>query len=269
MDVLERCLAGRKMANLSFSVKAGNKSAAPDERDHMPDTAKLKRFLPLLIIALALTAFFASGLYKKVSLDTLQQQHQALRDFANTHALLAPLMMALLYAALVAISFPGAGILTIVCGFMFGAIKGTGVVVCGATLGGVLVFLAARTAFGEVLRARAGPFLSKLQAGFERNAASYMMVLRLTPIFPFWLVNIAAPVFGVPLRTFAATTFFGIIPGTFVYASIGAGAGALLADGKSLSLQGVLFKPAVLIPISGLILLSLMPIALRKLKVMQ
>ncbi len=229
----------------------------------------LKRYAPLLLIALALAGFFASGLYKKVSLETLQAQHQAIRGFADTHTLLAPLAMLLLYAALVAISFPGAGILTIVCGFMFGALKGTGVVVCGATLGACLVFLAARTAFGASLRERAGPFLSKMQSGFERNAASYMMVLRLTPVFPFWLINIAAPVFRVPLRTFALTTFFGIIPGTFVYASIGAGAGALLAAGKTLDLKGVLLKPEVIIPIVGLALLSLLPIALRKLKVTQ
>jgi uncharacterized membrane protein YdjX (TVP38/TMEM64 family) len=230
---------------------------------------KLKRYAPLLLILLALAAFFASGLYKKISLETLQSQHQAIRSFADTHVWLAPLAMAALYAALVAISFPGAGILTIICGFMFGAVKGTGVVVCGATLGACLVFLAARTAFGASLRERAGPFLAKMQSGFERNAASYMMVLRLTPVFPFWLINIAAPVFRVPLRTFALTTFFGIMPATFIYASIGAGAGALLAEGKSLSLQGVLFKPEVLIPIGGLIVLSLLPIVLRKLKVAQ
>jgi uncharacterized membrane protein YdjX (TVP38/TMEM64 family) len=229
----------------------------------------VKRFAPLILIVLALAAFFASGLYKKVSLATLQDQHQAIRAFADTHVWLAPLAMMVLYAALVAISFPGAGILTIVCGFMFGALKGTGVVVCGATIGACLVFLAARTAFGASLRERAGPFLAKMQNGFERNAASYMMVLRLTPVFPFWLINIAAPVFRVPLRIFALTTFVGIIPGTFVYASIGAGAGVLLAEGKTLNLKGVLFKPEVLIPIAGLILLSLLPIALRKLKVIQ
>ncbi len=227
---------------------------------------KFKRFAPLAIIFLALAVFFGSGLHKKISLDTLQQQHRALRVYADQHAVLAPLVMALLYATLVAISFPGASVLTIICGFMFGTFKGASVVVCGATLGAALVFTAARTAFGDSLRARAGPWLGKLQAGFEHNAISYMLLLRLTPIFPFWLVNIAAPIFKVPLRTFALTTFFGIMPGTIVYASIGAGAGAVLASGKSLSLKGVLFKPEVLLPLGGLILLSLLPIAIRKLK---
>jgi uncharacterized membrane protein YdjX (TVP38/TMEM64 family) len=229
---------------------------------------QLKRFAPIFVIALALAIFFVSGLHKKISLDTLQQQHVALRHFADSNAVMAPVIMALLYAALVAISFPGAGILTIICGFMFGALKGTGVVICGATLGATLVFLAARTAFGDSLRARAGPWLAKLQSGFERNATSYMLLLRLTPVFPFWLINIAAPIFKVPLRIFAATTFFGIIPATFVYASIGAGAGVVLASGKSLSLKGVLFKPEVIVPLAGLMLLSLLPIILRKLKVM-
>jgi uncharacterized membrane protein YdjX (TVP38/TMEM64 family) len=267
MDVLGLRVAGPKLASLSFTPKAGNHLVAVHERPDMPENKTLKRYLPLTIIALALVAFFASGLYKNVSLEALQQQHQALRDFADSHALLAPLLMIIIYTVLVAISFPGAGLLTIICGFMFGAIKGTGVVICGATLGAMLVYLAMRTAFGDSLRARAGPFLAKLQAGFERNAASYMLVLRLTPIFPFWLINIAAPVFRVPLPVFALTTFFGILPATFVYASIGAGAGALLAQGKSLSLAGVLFKPDILIPIGGLIVLALLPIALRKLKV--
>lgn len=229
----------------------------------------LKRFAPLVITIVALAVFFASGLHKKISLDTLQQQHSALRAFADQHALLAPLLMALLYAGLVAISFPGASVLTIICGFMFGTLKGTGVVVCGATLGATLVFTAARTAFGDSLRARAGPWLTKLQDGFERNATSYMLLLRLTPVFPFWLTNIAAPIFKVPLRVFTATTFFGIMPGSFVYASIGAGAGAVLASGKSLSLKGVLFKPEVLLPLGGLMLLALLPIAVRKLKANQ
>jgi uncharacterized membrane protein YdjX (TVP38/TMEM64 family) len=229
----------------------------------------LKRFAPLAITCTALAIFFISGLHKKISLDTLQQQHSALRGYADQHALLAPVLLALLYAALVAISFPGASVLTIICGFMFGTLRGTGVVVCGATLGATLVFLAARTAFGDSLRARAGPWLGKLQDGFERDATSYMLLLRLTPVFPFWLINIAAPIFKVPLRIFASTTFFGIMPGTFVYASIGAGAGAVLAAGKSLSLKGVLFKPEVLLPLGGLMLLALLPIAIRKLKATQ
>ncbi len=226
-----------------------------------------KRFAPLILIILALAAFFASGLHRKVSLDALQQQHALLRTFADTYPLAAPLLMIAIYAALVAISFPGASILTLFCGFMFGTFKGTAVVVCGATLGAALVFLAARSAFGNSLRARAGPWLAKLQSGFEQNAASYMLALRLTPVFPFWLVNIAAPAFRVPLRTFILTTFFGIMPATFVYTSIGAGAGALLAAGKELNLKGVLLKPEVLLPIAGLALLSLLPIVLRRLKV--
>jgi uncharacterized membrane protein YdjX (TVP38/TMEM64 family) len=231
--------------------------------------AYVKRFAPLLLAAFLLLLLYISGLYRHISLDTLQQQHIAIRSFADTHAVMAPLTMALLYAALVAISFPGAGILTIFCGFMFGLIKGTLVVICGATLGAVLIYLIVHTAFGEALRARAGPFLSKLQAGFDRNAGSYMLVLRLAPVFPFWLVNIAGPIFKVPLRTFALTTFFGILPGTFVYASIGAGAGALLAQGGKLELKAVLFKPEVLLPICGLILLSLLPVLLRHLKVLK
>ena len=229
-----------------------------------PRHGSFRRFGPLAAVALALALFFALGGPKHVTLEALAANRAALTRIAAEHPLLAPLGLAAIYALLVAISFPGASLLTIFAGFMFGTLVGGAAIVVGATLGATAIFLVARTAFGDALTRRAGPFLGKLRAGFEANAASYMLVLRLTPVFPFWLVNIAPALFNVPLRTFVITTFIGIIPGTFVFASVGAGAGTVLDAGRTLDLSGVLLKPEILAPIAGLILLSLIPIVLKR-----
>ena len=224
----------------------------------------LRRLLPLLVLAAVLALFLLAGGGEYLSLDYLSQQYATLRDFVSANFLLAALGYVALYIFIVAISAPGAAPLTIAGGLFFGTLAGGLLTVVGATAGSVIIFLAAKTAFAETLREKAGPRVQKLQAGFERDALSYLFFLRLVPAFPFFLVNIAAGLFGVRLATFVLTTFFGIMPGTFVFSSIGAGAGAVIARGEDLKLSGVLSDPAVLLPILGLAALSLLPILLRR-----
>ncbi|MEO1137225.1 MAG: VTT domain-containing protein, partial [Pseudomonadota bacterium] len=149
-------------------------------------------------------------------------------------------------------------------GFLFGLWPGTPLIVVAATLGGMLIFLAAKTALGDMLSARAGGFAKRMEQGFREGELSYMFVLRLAPVFPFWAVNIVAGLMGVSFRNFMIGTFFGIIPGSFVYASIGAAAGAAFDAGENISLTGVLFKPETLTPIVGLIVLALIPVFLKR-----
>jgi uncharacterized membrane protein YdjX (TVP38/TMEM64 family) len=224
----------------------------------------LRRWAPLALAAACLVAFFAAGGPQYISLDWLQQNREALTSFAANRPVMAVLLLIAIYAGLVAISFPGASLLTIFAGFMFGSVLGTAAVVVGATIGATAIFLMARSTFGAALARRAGSAVEKLRAGFSRDAASYLLILRLAPAFPFWLVNIAAGLLGAKLRTFFITTFFGIIPGTFVYASIGAGAGALLDAGQSISLAGALLRKDVIVPIVGLIALSFLPMLIRR-----
>ncbi|MGH7003098.1 MAG: TVP38/TMEM64 family protein, partial [Alphaproteobacteria bacterium] len=132
-----------------------------------------------------------------------------------------------------------------------------------ATIGAVAVFLAARTAFGETLRAKAGPGLRRMEEGFRRDAFSYLLVLRLVPLFPFWLVNLVPAFAGVRLGTYTLATIIGILPGSFVIASVGNGLGALLDQGKTPDL-GIIFQWDILLPILGLALLALLPVALRR-----
>jgi uncharacterized membrane protein YdjX (TVP38/TMEM64 family) len=231
----------------------------------MSRSSPIKRLLPLFILLVAIGAFFALGLHRYLSFETLRQHRELLLAFVEQHAFLAPLVFIAVYAAVVALSVPGGAILTIAGGFMFGIIPATLYVVVGATVGATIVFLIARTALGDTLRAKAGPRIRRMEEGFRENALSYLLVLRLIPIFPFWLVNIVPAFLGVAVGTYVLGTFIGIIPGTFVYASVGNGLGAVFDAGQTPDL-GIIFKPAILLPIIGLAVLALLPIAYRKLK---
>lgn len=229
-----------------------------------PPPSLIKRALPLLVIAAALAAFFALGLNRYFTLDSLRDNREALRDWVEGNPLQAMAIFVAAYAAAVAISFPGASILTIFGGYLFGLWPGTPLIVAAATIGATIVFLASKSALSGVLSKRAGGFAKRMEEGFRRGELSYMFILRLAPVFPFWGVNIAAGLLGVSLRNFLIGTFFGIIPGSFVYASIGGAAGAAFDAGEELSLSGVLLKPETLTPIVGLILLALIPLFLKR-----
>lgn len=224
----------------------------------------LARFLPILLIAAGLAAFFALGLDRYFSLDVLRENRAALKAWVAGSPLLALGAFMLAYAAAVAISFPGASVLTVFGGFLFGLAAGVPAIVSAATAGAVVVFLAARSAAGDAFRRRAQGFLAQMEQGFRENELSYMFVLRLAPVFPFWAVNIGAGALGVSLRNYVIGTFFGIIPGSFVYASIGNAAGAAFDAGADVSLAGILTKPATLLPMVGLAALALLPVVLKR-----
>lgn len=228
-------------------------------------SARLRRFVPLAVLAAGLAGFFALGLDDHVSFAALAERHEALARFVAGHGVLASLLFVAIYVAAVAFSIPGATVLTIAGGFLFGLVWASVLVVAGATIGAVAVFLAARTALGGVLRAKAGPWVRRLEAGFREDAFSYMLTLRLVPLVPFWLLNLVPAFLGVPLRVFALATLIGIIPGTLVYAGVGSGLGATLAAGGRPDL-GVIFEPQVLLPLLGLGALALLPVLYKKLK---
>jgi uncharacterized membrane protein YdjX (TVP38/TMEM64 family) len=230
--------------------------------------ARLKRFLPLAIMLLAIVAAFALGLDDYLSLDRLERHRAQLLELVERHPLSAPLAFMLIYAAAVALSIPGGAILTMAGGFLFGVVAGTCYVVIAATIGATIVFLIARTALGDSLRRRAGPGLRRMEAGFRENALNYLLFLRLIPVFPFWLVNLVSAFLGVPLRTYVVATAVGIIPGTVVYASVGNGLGAVFEAGARPDL-GIIFEPRIVFPIIGLAVLALLPVAYRKIKARQ
>ena len=225
----------------------------------------IRRLLPLAVLLAGFTAFFAFGLDRYLSLSALAENREALLAWVAQSGALAPLVFIAVYAAAVATSVPGGAVLTIAGGFLFGTVLGTVYAVIGATVGATAVFLAARTALGEPLRKRAGPWLRKMESGFRENAVSYMLVLRLVPLFPFWLVNLVPAFLGVSFGSYVATTFIGIIPGTAVFSSVGNGLGAVIAAGRMPDLQ-LITKPEVMGPLVALALLSLVPVAYKWIK---
>lgn len=179
------------------------------------------------------------------------------------HPVLAGAIYVAAYIVIVAISLPGSLVMTIAGGLLFGTAIGAACAVVGATAGAVLLFLAARYAIGDLLAARAGPFMERIRAGLEADGFSYLLALRLVPVFPFWLMNLAPALVRMRLAPFAAATFLGIIPGTAVFASVGAGLGAVLAEGRQPDVS-VALRPQVILPLLGLALISLLPIAVRR-----
>jgi uncharacterized membrane protein YdjX (TVP38/TMEM64 family) len=230
--------------------------------------AKLRRFLPLAIMLLAIVAAFALGLDDYLSLDQLERHRARLLDVVERHPLSAPLAYMLIYATAVALSIPGGAILTMAGGFLFGVVAGTCYVVIAATVGATIVFLIARTALGDALRRRAGPGMRRMEAGFRENALNYLLFLRLIPVFPFWLVNLVPAFLGVPLTTYVAATLVGIIPGSLVFASVGNGLGAVFASGGTPDL-GIIFDPEIILPIVGLAVLAIVPVAYKKIRARQ
>ncbi|MDE0336000.1 MAG: TVP38/TMEM64 family protein [Defluviicoccus sp.] len=225
----------------------------------------VKRLLPIAVLVAGLVAFFAFDLDRFVTLDALKTHREALHGWVDSQGVVAWLVYAAIYMAAVAFSIPGGAVLTIAGGFMFGPFVATGVVVIGATCGATLLFLAARYAFADYLRRKTGGAMRRMEAGFNENPVSYMLVLRLVPLFPFWLVNLVPAFLGVKLRTYFLSTLVGIIPGTFVYALVGDGAGAVLDAGGDLDL-GIVFEPRFLAPIVGLALLACFPILYKRIQ---
>ena len=225
-----------------------------------------QRLLPVAAIALALAAFFALGGPDYVSIDALRDNRDALAALVTDNFALVFLGFIALYAVLVGISFPGAGLLSIFGGFLFGTLTGTLGIVVGATLGATAIFLAARYALGDALRAKAGPYMAKFESGLKENELSYLFILRLVPLFPFFIVNIVPALFDVRLRNYVLSTFFGIVPGSLVYASVGAGIGAVFDAGGDVQLSGLMLQPKVILPIVGLIALSLVPVLYKRLR---
>lgn len=226
----------------------------------------VKRFLPLGIIAIALAAFFALGGPEYVNLDSLRDNRETLTAFVGNNLIASVLGFILIYATLTGISFPGASFLSIFGGFLFGTLVGGSAIVVGATLGATAIFLAARYAIGDALTKKAGPYMKKFEGGLKENEFSYLFILRLIPAFPFFIVNIVPALFDVKLRNYVLTTFLGIIPGCFVYASVGAGIGVVFDQGGDVNLGGLMTQPKILFPILGLIALSTLPIIYKKFK---
>ncbi len=186
------------------------------------------RWLPLIVLAGLMVLAFSMGWHKYLSFKTVGLNYEALQNFISDNLLVSLLLFAAIYIVVVALSLPGGLILTVSGGLLFGWKIGAPTTIIAATIGATILFLIAKTSFGEGLADKAGPWLAKLRDGFKENALSYLLFLRLVPAFPFFVVNLAPALLGVPLKTYVLGTLFGIIPGTLAYSFAGAGLGSVV-----------------------------------------
>lgn len=235
---------------------------APDKTEQI-QKPKMRLF-PLVVIALVamLGAFL---LRDYLSFDALRDNREALIGFRDDNFALTVFSFVVAYVAIVTFSLPGATIATLTGGFLFGTVAGAGLNVVSATTGATLIFLAARMGLGEKLKSRldaSAGMVARIKKGLDENQWSMLFFIRLVPAVPFFVANLIPAFLNVPLRRFVISTFLGIIPGSFVYTSVGAGLGEVFARGDTPNL-GIIFEPHILLPILGLCALSLLPVFLK------
>ena len=252
------------------------------ESNTMSDTEKrppaVRRHLPLVVLGALMIVAFALDLHKLVSFDLFIDNYQQITSLVESNLLIAILGFTAIYIVVVALSLPGGLILTVTGGFLFGWIIAAPLTIIAATIGATMIFLIAKTSLGAGLRKRAGPFLNQLQAGFEENAISYLFFLRLVPIIPFWLANLAPAFFGVSTRLYVVTTILGIAPATFAFSFFGSGLGSVI-EAQAAARQDCagtdcassfdvtsLVTPELLASLSALGLVALIPVAVKKLR---
>lgn len=226
--------------------------------------SSILRQIPILVI-LAVAVAGVVFLRPYLSFEMLAMHHHQLMDFVEAHEAAAALSFILVYVTIVAFSLPGATVTTLTGGLLFGLFPGVLYNIAGATLGAVLIFLAARMGLGERLAARIDASkgtVHRLKQGIDDNQWSVLFLMRLVPVVPFFVANVLPALLNVPLNRFFVTTALGIIPGALVYTSVGAGLGEVIAAGESPDL-GVIFEPHILLPLIGLCLLAALPILIK------
>lgn len=213
------------------------------------------RLALLGLIVLAMVAFVGAGGLDWLDLASLGARRFALLACAQDHFLLMYLGLGFVYVLATASSLPGAAVLSLLSGFLFGRVAGTVLNVVAATIGATVLLIVARYLFADTARLRLerNRHAARLLAGFDRGAFNYLLFLRLVPVFPYWLINLAAAVTRIRLGTYVAGTAIGIAPGSFVYANLGRSLGSVQ------SLRG-LVSTEILLALGLLGLLALLPL---------
>jgi uncharacterized membrane protein YdjX (TVP38/TMEM64 family) len=227
-------------------------------RPNAPTTSSITGKLVVVMLFLAaIGAFYFFDLMAYISLDVLKANRDKLLIFTEEHYWSAVVLFILTYVAQTAFSLPGATLMTLTGGFLFGSLWAALYVNIGATTGATLAFLAARYLFSGWVEQRFGNRLAAFQEGFRQNAFNYLLTLRLIPMFPFFLVNLLSGLTRVNAGTYVAATALGIIPGSLAYTF----AGRQLSTINSLA---ELASPRLLLAFTVLGLLFLMPVLYRK-----
>lgn len=232
--------------------------------NHINNLKKTLQFLPVIILITIMFLILSSGVYEYISIDNLKKYDLFLQQYVNENYILSVIIFFLSYFLVVAFSIPAATIMTLIGGFLFGQIVGTICIVLAASFGGCVIFLSSKLASKGNLEKNMGNWIGKLRQGFKDDSFSYMLTLRLIPIFPFVVINIAAGILQVPLKHFFFGTLFGIIPATFIYVSTGISMREILHT-PNFSVNDLL-DVRILFSLTGLGILAISPIVYKKLK---
>lgn len=225
---------------------------------------KFQKFIPLIILVSIGCIIWITEIYKYISLETLKEHQNFLKHYVENNFIIATLVYSLLYFIIVSLSIPAATIMTLTGGFLFGQIVGTICVVLSASFGACSIFLSTKFAAKNSSKKEHGSWVQKMKNGFQENAFSYMLTLRLIPIFPFVIINIVAGILQIRLKTFFFGTLIGIIPGSYVYVSVGVAMQTLL-NKDNFSPENLLSRD-VIIALTGLGILALLPIIYKIIK---
>lgn len=219
------------------------------------------RWLPLLVMIGAGFAVYATGLYRYVAFDELRARHEELKGFVDEHFWLGLAIYMAVFAAATFVAVPGASVLQLIAGFLFGPWIGGLATAVSATIGSLGYYGAARSALGESLRkkAYADPRAKRWREGLEKDAFWYLLALRVPPVMLFVAISALAGIAAVPLRSYLAATFIGVLPSATVYAGIGSGLSGIFASGRPIDPM----DPAILYPMLGLGVLSVIPAAVK------
>ncbi len=232
-----------------------------------------RRLLPAAVVGAGLTFAYLMGLHELFDFGAFIDNRERLSGYVQNNLLQASLIYVAVYIAAVAFSFPGASLLTIIGGFVFGWLLAGILTAIAAPIGASIIYLVAKSAVGDFLvekmKKNAGPRIRQLAEGFQADAFSYLLIIRLAPIFPFWVINIAPAIFNVPLRTYFAATAIGILPGTFASAFLGEGIDSVVeahqAAGTELSV-GDLVTPEITFAFVALAVVAMIPPVIKKLR---
>ena len=219
------------------------------------------RNILIAIVALAALVALMMVASRYFSFEELKLQRARLGAFVLAHRMTAIVAYVLLYIIVVALSLPGALIMTMTGGFLFGVPQGSIAAIVGSSTGAVIMYLTARSALGDFLRRgpRIGAFIRRLEEHAQHDAFAYLLTLRLIPAMPFWLVNIAAGCVRIRLSIYWSATVIGIAPSTVIYAGVGAGLGKVFDHGGKAGVH-LLLQPQVLWPLIGLVVLAIAPL---------
>ena len=228
----------------------------------MTGWAMVRRFGPALLILAAVIAAFASGLTRHLTLHELAHRREAVEAAVHAHPWIGLAAYVAAYTALIALSLPVALVMTLTGGLLFGPWLGGLAATISCTIGSAIIFLVCRIAAGDLVRERAGATAARIEAGVRANAFAYIVVLRLLPVAPFWLINLALGLIDIPLLTYVAASFIGILPVSLIFATVGSGLNETFARHAHIR-PDLILQPKFLLPLIALSALSLGPVLYR------